>query len=416
MSFLFADRKKQIAVVNKPTDSNNSGLFITGSLDLLNQASVTGLASATLVGNLTDAANLIYPTNRGSLTYYDGLVIEGLPHIALSPVMGNVTAGVRDKGVGIGLGFSESVGVRTYTKPAAVLDILGTNADVKITGGALSTSGTASLIMVGSQANPGAVSGFKIDVERTTADPTLSVANMYIKPYNINTDLPALISINHEGNVGIGTSTADATLHIVSSLPSVSAVQIENLFGSGLTIKTGSSVAGSSYPLRIITDAGSSSNDAIALYVNNEGKVGIKVDPTGIVSNVSNNLALAVNGSIRATNIVFAFGTFTSINGIFTKKDTYNVDSITATSSQITINFLDQIIEFDSLREYTVLLSETSGNPVIPFVLNKNQGNVVIKFKNSTDGTDANYTEFSFAIFSNTGSIYQEASLVQAVF
>jgi hypothetical protein len=416
MSFLFADRKKQIAVVNKPTDSNNAGLFVTGSLDLLNQASVAGLANSTLVGNLTEAANLIYPNSRGSLTYYDGLVIEGLPHIALSPVMGTASIGGRDKGVGIGLGFSEtSAGVRTYTRPTAVLDILGTNADVKITGGALSTSGTASLIMVGSKANPGAVSGFKIDVERTTADPTLSVANMYIKPYNINTDLPALISLNHEGNVGIGTSSANSTLHVVSSLPSVSAVQIENLFGSGLTIKTGSSVAGSSYPLRIITDAGSS-NDAIALYVNNEGKVGIKVDPTGIVSNVGNNLALAVNGSIRATNIVFAYGTFTYANSVFAKKDTYNVDSISATASQITINFLDQIIDFDSLREYTVLLSETSGNPVIPYVESKNQGNVVIKFTDSTNGDPADFTEFSIAIFSNTGSIYQEASLVQAVF
>jgi hypothetical protein len=416
MSFLFADRKKQIAVVNKPTDSNNSGLFITGSLDLLNQASVTGLASATLVGNLTDAANLIYPTNRGSLTYYDGLVIEGLPHIALSPTMGNVTAGVRDKGVGIGLGFSESAGVRTYTKPTAVLDILGTNADVKITGGALSTSGTASLIMVGSQANPGAVSGFKIDVERTTDDPTLSVANMYIRPYNINTDLPALISMNHEGNVGIGTSSANSTLHVVSSLSSVSAVYIQNLFGPGLTIKTGSSVAGSSYPLRVVTEGGTS-GDNIALYVTNEGRVGVKMDPTN-VSNIQNNLALAVNGSIRATNIVFAYGTFSNSDDVFAKKDTYNVDSveIPTNADRIKIFFLDNIVNFDSQIGYTVLVSETSGKPVIPYVSEKAQNYVVIQFLDLVTGdVGAKYTEFSFAIFSNTGSIYQEASLTQLV-
>lgn len=414
MSFLFADRKKQIAVVSKPTDSNNSGLFITGSVDLLNQASVAGLANATLVGNLTEAANLIYPTSRGSLTYYNGLVIEGLPHIALSPVMGTVSSGDRLNGIGIGLGFTElSTGVRTYNKPSAVLDILGTNADVKITGGALSTAGTASLIMVGSKANPGAVSGFKIDVERTTTDPTLSVANMYIRPYNINTNLPALISMNHEGNVGIGTSSANSTLHVVSSLPSVSAVNIESPFGSGLTIRTGTSTAGSSYPLRVITEY--PSNDTIALYVNNEGKVGVKVDPTGLVSNINNKLALAVNGSVRATNIVFAFGTFGYSSSVFSKKDTYNVDSITATSSEVTINFLDQVINYDSLRQYTVLLSEISDQPVTPYVFARNQGNFVVKFKDS-DGNPATFTEFSFAVFSNPDSIYQEASLVQAVF
>ena len=82
MSFLFADRKKQIAVVNIPVATDPSipsstipsGLFMTGSLDLLNHTAVTGLANATLVGNLNEAANLIYPTNRGSLTYHNGLV------------------------------------------------------------------------------------------------------------------------------------------------------------------------------------------------------------------------------------------------------------------------------------------------------------------------------------------------------
>jgi hypothetical protein len=418
MSFLFADRKKQIAVVNKPTDSNNAGLFVTGSLDLLNQASVTGLANSTLVGNLTEAANLIYPNSRGSLTYYDGLVIEGLPHIALSPVMGTASIGGRDKGVGIGLGFSEtSAGVRTYTKPTAVLDILGTNADVKITGGALSTSGTASLIMVGSKANPGTVSGFKIDVERTTADPTIGAANMYIRPYDINTVLPALISMNHEGNVGIGTSSANSSLHVVSSLPSVGAVFIQNLVGPGLTIKTGSSVAGSSYPLRVITEGGTS-GDNISLYVTNEGKVGIKMDPTN-VSDVKNNLALAVNGSIRATNIVFAYGTFSYANDVFAKKDTYNVDSveIPTNADRIKIFFLDNIVNFESQIGYTVLVSETSGKPVIPYVSEKAQNYVVIQFLDLVTGdVGAKYTEFSFAIFSNTGSIYQEASLTQLVF
>lgn len=413
MSFLFADRKKQIAVV--PTSGNNTGLLITGSVDLLNQASVAGLANATRVGNLTEAVLTDeFNTTRGSLTYYNGLVIEGLPHIALSPEMGGIASGVRANGIGVGLGFTVSAGVRIYNQPMAVLDILGANADVKITGGALSTAGTASLIMVGSKANPGAVSGFKIDVERTTTDPTISVANMYIRPYNINTVLPALVSMNHEGNVGIGTSSAETTLHVVSSLPSVSAVNIESPFGAGLTIRTGTSAAGASYPLRVITEY--PSNDTIALYVNNEGKVGVKVDPTGLVSNINNKLALAVNGSVRATNIVYAFGTFSYSSGVFSKKDTYNVDSLIATSSQMTIGFLDNIINFDSLRKYTVLLSETSGQTVIPYVSQKNQGNVVVKFKNSTDGSDTTFEEFSIAVFSNPDSLYQEASLVQAVF
>jgi hypothetical protein len=235
---------------------------------------------------------------------------------------------------------------------------------------------------------------------------------MYIRPYNINTDLPALISMNHEGNVGIGTSTANATLHVVSS--SDSAVQIENLSGSGLLIKTGS---GSSYPLRVVTEGGTS-GDNIALYVTNEGRVGVKMDPTN-VSNIQNNLALAVNGSIRATNIVFAYGTFSNSDDVFAKKDTYNVDSveITIKADRIKIFFLDNIVNFDSQIGYTVLVSETSGKPVIPYVSEKAQNYVVIQFLDLVTGNvGATYTEFSFAIFSNTGSIYQEASLTQLVF
>lgn len=413
MSFLFADRKKQIAVV--PTDSYNTGLLITGSVDLLNHASVAGLANSTMVGNLTEAVNVIYPNSRGSLKYHDGLVIEGLPHIALSPVMGAVSlAGQRINGIGVGLGFTElSTGVRTYNKPTAVLDILGTNADVKITGGGLSSAGTASLIMVGSKANPGAVSGFKIDVERTTADPTLSAATMYIKPYNINTNLPALVSMNHEGNVGIGTSSANSTLHVVSSLASVSAVNIENSVGPGLTVKTNSGT-----PLRVVT--GYPSTETIALMVASNGILGVKMDSSTVSAAVATDLktAMVVNGSVMATNTVFAFGTFGYSNSVFTKRDTYNVSSTTATTNpfQFTISFQNTLVNFNSLINYTVLLSETSPQPILPYVSAKNQSNVVIKFKNSTDGTDASFTEFSFAIFANEGSLYQEASLVQAVF
>lgn len=413
MSFLFADRRKQIAVV--PTSGNNTGLLITGSVDLLNQASVAGLASATRVGNLTEAVLTDgFNTNRGSLTYYNGLVIEGLPHIALSPEMGNVTAGVRLNGIGVGLGFTESSGVRTYNKPSAVLDILGTNADVKITGGALSTAGTASLIMVGSKANPGAVSGFKIDVERTTTDPTLSVANMYIRPYNINTNLPALISMDHEGNVGIGTSSANSTLHVVSSQLSSSAVSIENSTGPGLTVKTNSGT-----PLRVIT--GYPLNETIALTVASNGILGVKMDSSTVSAAVASDLkiAMVVNGSVMATNTVFAFGTFSYANNIFVKKDTYNIDTITATPSWqvITWNiiFLQSLVGFDASTGYTVLVSDNSGQKLFPTVTIVDGSSFTIQFSD-INGENIVSQAFSVAVFANTGSLYAEASLVQAVF
>lgn len=411
MSFLFADRKKQIAVVNTPVATDPSGLFITGSLDLLNHTAVTGLANATLVGNLNEAANLVYPTNRGSLTYYNGLVIEGLPHIALSPMMGtkNVSTGFRDKGIGIGLGYSIVSSARIYNLPTAVVDIAGSNADIKITGGEISTAGTASLIMVGAKANNAIIQGFKIDSIRTTSDPAIDEASLHIRPYDINTNLNPLVSLTHDGNVGIGTSTPSSTLHVVSSLPSVSAVSIESTTGPGLTVKTNATT-----PFRVIT--GYPINEAIALHIAGDGKVGVKVDPTGLVSNIDNKLALAVNGSIRATNSVFAFGTFSYAAGVFAKKDHFNVDGISVTASTITINFLDSITNFDSLKGFSVVATEISGQPIIPYITARTESSLTLNFINSTTGAAATFTEFSFAVFVNTDSLYQTASIVQAVF
>ena len=409
MSFLFADRKKQIAVVNTPITTDPSGLFMTGSLDLLNHTAVTGLANATLVGNLNEAANLIYPTNRGSLTYHNGLVIEGLPHIALSPVVGNFTSGIRDKGIGIGLGYTISSASRIYNRPTAVVDIMGTNADIKITGGQLSSAGTASLIMVGAKANNAIIQGFKIDSMRTEANAAIDNSSLHIRPYDINTNLNPLVSINYDGNVGIGTSTPGSTLHVISTLPSVSAVSIENAAGPGLTVKTNATT-----PFRVIT--GYPDNEAIALHVAGDGKVGIKVDPTGVVSNIDNKLALAVNGSIRATNSVFAFGTFSYAAGVFAKKDSFNVDGISATASVITINFLDSITNFDSVKGFSVVATENSGQPIIPYITARTASSLTLNFINSTTGAAATFTEFSFAVFVNTDSLYQTASIVQAVF
>lgn len=411
MSFLYADRKKQIAVVNTPVSTDPSGLFMTGSLDLLNHTTVTGLANATLVGNLNEAANLIYPTNRGSLTYYNGLVIEGLPHIALSPEMGtkNVSTGFRDKGIGIGLGYTVSSASRIYNRPTAVVDIMGANADVKITGGQISSAGTASLIMVGAKANNAIIQGFKIDSMRTEANAAMDNASLHIRPYDINTNLNSLVSINYDGNVGIGTSSPNSTLHVISSLPSVSAVSIENAAGPGLTVKTNATT-----PFRVIT--GYPNNEAIALHVAGDGKVGVKVDPTGVVSNIDNKLALAVNGSIRATNSVFAFGTFSYAAGVFAKKDHFNVDGISATASAITINFLDSITNFDSVKGFSVVATENSGQPIIPYITARTASSLTLNFINSTTGAAATFTEFSFAVFVNTDSLYETASIVQAVF
>lgn len=414
MSFLFADRKKQIAVVNKPTDSNTSGLFITGSLDLLNQNSVAGLANATLVGNLTEAANLIYPNSRGSLTYHDALVIEGLPHIALSPSVGSVVSSSRINGIGVGLGFSvNSVGTRIYNKPAAVLDIMAANADVRITGGQLSAAGTSSLIMVGSKASVGAISGFKFDVIRSNTDPTIDEARMFLRPYNVNTNLSALVSVNYDGNVGIGTSMANSALHVISNLPSVSAVNIETEIpsASGLAVRTKDGA-----PLRIIT--GYPDTEELSLLINGVGQVGVKVDPTGVTSDPDNNLALAVNGSIRATNSIYAFGTFSYAAGVFAKKDTFNVSTLTATidPAVLTVQFFDTIPNYNTENGMTIVVSETSGNTVIPYITSKSNIGFTVRFIDSKTGSATSFTEFSFIAIVNTDSLYQTASIVQAVF
>lgn len=413
MSFLFADRKKQIAVVNKPTDSNLSGLFMTGSLDLLNHASVAGLANSTLVGNLSEAANLIYPTARGSLIYENGLVIEGLPHIALSPSIGSVVSSARINGIGVGLGYSvNSVGTRIYNKPGAVIDIMAANADVKITGGQLSSAGTASLIMVGAKASVGTISGFKFDVSRSNIIPTVDNATLFVRPYNVNTNLPALVSMNYDGNVGIGTSSPNNTLHVVSSQPSVSAVSIENDVGPGLTVKTNAAA-----PLRVIT--GYPNTEAIALYVSSSGILGVKMDTSTVSVPTGVNTALAVNGSVWATNAVYAFGSFTYSSGVFEKKDSFNVDGIVATPSGSnttwTISFINSIVDYNASTGYTVLVSENSGQKLYTNVSSMTADNFTIVFTDA-DANNITSQQFSFAVFYNPSSLYQTASNVQTVF
>jgi hypothetical protein len=291
---------------------------------------------------------------------------------------------------------------------------MAANADVRITGGQLSTAGTSSLIMVGSKASVGAISGFKLDVIRSSTDPTVDNAILQLKPYNVNTNLSALVSVNYDGNVGIGTSMANSTLHVVSNLPSVSAVNIETEIpsASGLTIRTYDGA-----PLRVIT--GYPNNEEVALLINGGGQMGVRVDPSGVTSNNLNNLALAVNGSIRATNSIYSFGTFSYASGVFEKKDTFNVDTITATINPavLTVNFLDTIPNYNTQNGITVVLSETSGNPIIPYITNKTEAGFTVQFYNSTTGAvGAEFTEFSFIAIVNTDSLYQTASIVQAVF
>lgn len=419
MSFLFADRKKQIAVVNKPTDANTSGLFITGSIDLLNQNSVAGLANATLVGNLLDAANLIYPSSRGSLTYYDGLVVEGLPHIALSPIIGNFSGSSRVNGIGVGLGYSvNSVGTRVYNKPTAVLDIGAVNADIKLTGGQISTAGTSSLIMVGSKASVGSISGFRLDVSRLETVPSVSEATMFIRPYDNNTTYDEtktpFLTINQDGNVGIGTKSPQNALQVISTLPSVSVVSIETSVASapGLTVKTNS---GS--PLRVITGYPNSEN--IALFVSHTGVVGVKMDTSTISAPTGLNTALAVNGSVWATNSVYAFGSFEYGNGVFEKKDSYNVRSIEATPSGSNttwkIEFLNSIVNYNTTTGYTVLISENSGQKLYTNISSMTENDFTIVFTDA-NGDNIASQKFSFAVFYNPSSLYETASIVQAVF
>jgi hypothetical protein len=425
MSFLFADRKKQIAVVNKPAETNASGLFITGSLDLLNQTDVTGLANATLVGNLLDAAELVYPSKRGSLNYYNGLVVEGLPHIALSPVVGGFSGSSRINGIGIGLGYSTistgvSAGSRIYNKPEAVLDIEAANADVRITGGQVSTAGTSSLIMVGSKASVGAVSGFRLDVSRLETVPSVSEATMYLRPFDNNVTYDETkdpyMAVTYDGNVGLGTKTPRHALHIVSKISTgESAVSIETSVASasGLTIKTNNG-----NPFRVITGFPDPDTEAIALFVASSGIVGVKMDTSTISVSQQLNTALAVNGSIMATNSVHAFGTFTYQNSIFEQKDSFNVSSIAATPGSTTtwkITFSVPIVEYDASKGFTVLISENSGQKLYTNVTSTTETDFTVVF---TDANGDNITaqSFSFAVFYNPSSLYKTASLVQAVF
>lgn len=434
MSFLFADTTKQIAVVS-PTpppvtrSEGPSSLAITGPMDFLHHSSVTDISVVNLK-KAVNGANSVYSRGRGTIVYENGLMMEGLPFISLQPTVGIFASNVRQGGVGIGLGFvNQTLSTPfVYKQPQAVLEIQATNADVLVTGGGVDdlNGGSSSLILQGKRAGNGIFSGFRFESKR---DPELPSgqpgASLFIKPFHseemISSVRPSLLTIVYDpdtdvallgasASVGIGTDTPQAKMEIHSVMDDMDALLLESSNRCLVIRQKGAT----SDPITLIDE-----DDNTIFIIDKTGRVGIGTNPAAAdtANDISGedltNFQLTVKGSIRSDNSIFAFGTIKFLNNILQITDTFNVASVEIFPSQgelpVKINFALAIDEQNADTLYTAVVTETTGKAASVHVTKERQSMTVI-FISVTDGSLGFFEEFSFMIFSNANSRFNEGT------